>query len=303
MSYGLAAKSLALIGLTACATNVGDSASTYFCRGPASKEIRVCENPVRSEGPGSALASMQSTPGELGTPFTSQLDYMRWSYAQWLEHRGRDMNFLFDLKDLGQITQPSPEQRILTPADFSERQQALIRSMIELQASPKFTRRDSKKVFDDSMTAMKSEIAKLRQTGSDPAITPDMLYSFAMESVAREKDRGVEIGAFLITLQDGRVMTAVFTSSTIHMDLEDLQKALLQPLIRGKNVAWKDIAAVQFFHTHPGPLASPLTKSDTDLARNIRQLFLSQGGVKIESHVYAIAHDAQGVLIFHHGIK
>jgi hypothetical protein len=288
--------------LSACATK-DDGGQTYFCRMPATKLVTVCENPILKDGPNSSLACWEATPGDPRTPYTSQLEYNRWSYAQWIAHRGRDMSFLFDQMDLGEITQPSPEQRIRVLEDFSAKKQKLIQALIELQSSPKFNRRSSKDVFEYSMNEMKKEIARLQQSGSDPAITPDMLYEIAMKEVKNRKDFGVEIGAFVITLTDGRVMTAVFTSSAIHLDAADLQKALLQPLIRAKNIPWTSVAAVQFFHTHPGSLAMPLSKSDTDLARNIRKLFLAQGGVNIESHVYAIAHNSEGVLIFHHGIK
>jgi hypothetical protein len=279
------------------------SASLVCAVDGPSRQQNKCEEPVSGDGPASAFRSWAGTQSPQPLE-VSQLNAMNWRYEDWVALRGRTFSFAFDWISLGEITATSRDQAVLLPADFSFEKQKLIKKLIELESADKFLRKDSAGLYTSSLQEMEAALLAARQAGvENKGLSAEDLKSVAMEDVVSRPIRGVEVAAFLVTLKSGRVLTAVFTSSALALNPEHVQKALLQRISKEKNLAWQDVAAVQLFHTHPGPLASPLTKSDRDLADGVRLLFKNQGAVDIDSHVYAITHDPSGVLVFHYGLK
>ncbi len=216
-------------------------------------------------------------------------DYYKWTQ----EELRRNSKIVYNMLDDSPTLKP---QEILLLEDFSKREQALIGLLTKLAHHPKFTRRTAPEA-----------LLRYRRLG-EPFVVEGEYSKQEIEGVAQEFaddkiSEGVEVGAFRIVLKDGRVFTAVHTSSENLKIMGDHAAAALRGLakfLNGIAVPPQNVALLQFFHSHP--FLGCLSDGDFGHLNWMKEIMRSHG-VSTPVHIYAIVNSRKPTLVFHAGLQ
>ncbi|HAM36388.1 MAG TPA: hypothetical protein DEB40_05955 [Elusimicrobia bacterium] len=211
-------------------------------------------------------------------------EWHNWTDAQWSQRLGKRLRFADDFSK-------TMEQEVLSIKDFNRSTRNLIVSIKGLSMKPKFTRRAYAGQWEKSYRYYADLLARNKEI----QITDEELRAHVNEQT---KPRPVEIGAWRVSLKDGRVLAAVLTSSQEERIENHDFLAAINGLFASKGVSLDEIGMVQFFHTHPG--SGPLSDGDLSVFEGLNDFFAEQG-LRIPVHWYAVASVGERLLVFHVG--
>lgn len=127
-------------------------------------------------------------------------------------------------------------------------------------------------------------------------------YIDIIEAIHPESKGKMEVGAWRVLLKTGESLSVVFTSGNLFaLDGAESDESLMKALgtLRDVGKSIGDVAAIQFFHTHPGLM--PL--NDVDF-KSLNRAMSEFDGLDIATHFYAISETVQGKrYVFHNGVE
>lgn len=208
--------------------------------------------------------------------------WSKWERPDYRKRAGKTLN-------LSRGSEAPVQQQILDPRHFDKPQRRLIARLRALMRDEKLQRRDTLRRW--------REIYEEDADGTGQAGTAEANRE-EQDSGAADLSPGVEIGAWRLTLKNGKVLAAIHASGRrFGIKGKDFMPALKE-LLDSKAVPLARIAMVQYFHAHPD--AGPLSPGDEKTMLSLGDFFRKQG-IRIPVHMYAIAEVEREAIVFHMG--